>query len=136
MKADLPGGGEVKVDGTAGPVNQANSQLTPINAKLTVENLNIAKTGFVDSSAGLGGNLDLNATFQSQSGVAATKGSAKLSKALLVAGGSPSGVPVIVDFGTKYNLAKNSGVLDPSTLKLAVRRRVFRARTTFPRTAP
>jgi AsmA protein len=118
VKADLPGGGGFKVDGTAGPVNQANSQLTPINAKLTVENLNIAKTGFVDSSAGLGGNLDLNATFQSQSGVAATKGSAKLSKALLVAGGSPSGVPVIVDFGTKYNLAKNSGVLDPSTLKI------------------
>jgi AsmA protein len=118
VKADLPGGGDFKADGTAGPVNQANSQLTPINAKLTVENLNIAKTGLVDSSAGLGGNLDLNATFQSQSGVAATKGSAKLSKALLVAGGSPSGVPVIVDFGTKYNLAKNSGVLDPSTLKI------------------
>jgi AsmA protein len=118
VKADLPGGGDFKVDGTAGPVNQANTQLTPLDAKLTVDSLNIASTGFVDSSAGLGGILDLNAAINSQNGVAALKGSAKLSKALLVAGGSPSGVPVVVDFGTKYNLAKNSGVLDPSTLKI------------------
>ena len=118
VKADLPGGGNFKLDGTAGPVNQSNAQLTPLNAKLTVDNLNLATTGFVDPSAGLGGNLDLNATLQSQSGVAATKGSAKLSKALLVAGGSPAGVPVVVDFATKYNLTKNSGVLEPSTLKI------------------
>jgi AsmA protein len=118
VKADLPGGGNFKVDGTAGPVNQANAQLTPLNAKLTVDNMNLAKTGFVDPSAGLGGNLDLNATIQSQNGVAATKGTATLSKALLVAGGSPAGVPVVVDFGTKYNLTKNSGVLEPSTLKI------------------
>jgi AsmA protein len=118
VKADLPGGGNFKVDGTAGPVNQANAQLTPLNAKLTVDNLNLASTGFVDSSAGLGGNLDLNAAIQSQGGVATTKGSAKLSKALLVAGGSPASEPVVVDFGTKYNLTKNSGVLEPSTLKI------------------
>jgi AsmA protein len=118
VKADLPGGGSFKLDGTAGPVDQSNAQLTPLNAKLTVDNLDLAKTGFVDPSAGLGGNLDLNATIQSQSGVATTTGSAKLSKALLVAGGSPAGVPVVVDFGTKYNLTKNSGVLEPSTLKI------------------
>jgi AsmA protein len=118
VKADLPGGGNFKLDGTAGPANQSNAQLTPLNAKLTVDNLNLAKTGFVDPSAGLGGNLDLNATIQSQGGVVSTTGSAKLSKALLVAGGSPAGVPVVVDFGTKYNLTKNSGVLEPSTLKI------------------
>jgi AsmA protein len=118
VKADLPGGGNFKLDGTAGPINQTNTQLTPLSAKLNVDNLNLASTGFVDPSAGLGGNLDLNATVQSQAGVAALNGSAKLSKALLVAGGSPAGVPVVVDFGTKYNLTKNSGILEPSTLKI------------------
>jgi AsmA protein len=118
VKADLPGGGNFKLDGTAGPINQTNTQLTPLNAKLIVDNLNLASTGFVDPSVGLGGNLDLNATVQSQAGVAALNGSAKLSKALLVAGGSPAGVPVVVDFGTKYNLTKNSGILEPSTLKI------------------
>ncbi len=118
ISASLPGGGNFKLDGTAGPVNQAKTELTPLDAKINVNSLNIASTGFVDPSAGLGGILDLNATVSSQNGEAATKGSAKLSKALLVAGGSPANVPVTVDFSTKYNLAKNAGILEPSTLKI------------------
>ena len=118
VTADLPGGGNFKVDGTAGPVNQTNSVLTPLSAKLTVNSLNLASTGFLDPSAGLGGILDLNATLESQNGVAETKGSAKLSKALLIAGGSPSSEPVTIDFHTKYDLVKNTGVLEPSTLKI------------------
>jgi AsmA protein len=118
VTADLPGGGNFKVDGTAGPVDQTNTVLTPLSAKLTVASLNLASTGFLDPSAGLGGILDLNATLDSQNGVADTKGSAKLSKALLIAGGSPASEPVTVDFQTKYDLTKNTGVLEPSTLKI------------------
>jgi len=118
VTADLPGGGNFKLDGTAGPVDEKNSVLTPLNAKLTVNSLNLASTGFLDPSAGLGGILDLNAETASQNGESKTKGNAKLSKALLVAGGSPSSEPVIVNFDTKYNLTKNSGVLEPSTIKI------------------
>jgi AsmA protein len=118
VTADLPGGGNFKVEGTAGPIDEANTVLTPLSAKLTVNSLNLASTGFLDPSAGLGGILDLNATLESQKGVAETKGSAKLSKALLVAGGAPSSEPVVIDFRTKYDLVKNTGVLEPSTLKI------------------
>jgi AsmA protein len=118
VTADLPGGGNFKLDGTAGPVDQANAELTPLDAKLTVNSLNLASTGFVDPSAGLGGILDLNAALASQNGEATTKGSAKLSKALFIAGGSPASVPLNVDFNTRYNLTKNSGVLGPSILKI------------------
>src|ERR1700759_1353505 len=55
VTADLPGGGNFKVDGTAGPVNEANTGLTPLSAKLNVSSLNLASTGFVDPAAGLGG---------------------------------------------------------------------------------
>ena len=118
VTADLPGGGNFKVDGTAGPINQTNSVLTPLSAKLTVNSLNMASTGFLDPSAGLGGMVDLDATLESQNGTAETKGSAKLSKALLVAGGTPSSIPVTINFHTKYDLVKNTGVLEPSTLKI------------------
>jgi AsmA protein len=118
VTADLPGGGNFKVDGNAGPVNETNSVLTPLDAKLTVSSLNLASTGFLDPSAGLGGILDLTGNINSQNGSASTKGSAKLSKALLVAGGSPSTEPVTVDFNTKYDLLKNTGVLNPSVLKI------------------
>jgi AsmA protein len=118
VTADLPAGGKFKLDGNAGPVDQADTSFTPLDAKLTVSSLDLASTGFLDSSAGLSGIVDLDGTLASQGGEAETKGTAKLSKALLVAGGSPAGVPVTVDFSTKYNLRKNAGVLNPSVLRI------------------
>jgi AsmA protein len=118
VTADLPGGGKFKLEGNAGPVDQTDTSLTPLNAKLAISSLNLTSTGFLDSSAGLSGIADLDATLSSQGGEAETKGTAKLSKALLVAGGSPAGVPVTVDFSTKYNLRKNTGVLNSSVLKI------------------
>ncbi|HEY2823353.1 MAG TPA: AsmA family protein [Candidatus Acidoferrum sp.] len=118
VTADLPGGGNFKIDGTCGPVNATNSVLTPLDAKLTVNSLNLASTGFVDPSAGLGGILDLTGNISSQNGSASTKGTTKLSKALLVAGGTPASEPVMINFDTKYDLLKNTGVLNPSVLKI------------------
>jgi AsmA protein len=118
LAASLPAGGSLKLEGTAGPLDQENTALTPVNAKLTVNDLNLAATGFLDPSAGLGGLLDLNANVVSQNAEARLSGTAKLSKALLVAGGSPASTPVNVDFHTIYDLRKNSGVLEPSTLKI------------------
>ena len=118
VTANLPGGGDLKLDGAAGPLDQENTALTTVNAKLTVNNLNLATTGILDPSAGLGGLLDLNSTIASQNGEANVSGNAKLSRALLIAGGSPAAIPVVVDFKTKYDLRKNRGVLEPSTLKI------------------
>jgi AsmA protein len=118
VSADLPGGGKFKLDGTIGPVDQTDASITPVDAKLTVSSLNLGSTGILDPSAGLGGLLDLEANLSSNGGEAETKGTAKLSKALLIAGGSPAGVPVTVDFSTQFNLRKDAGVLNPSTLKI------------------
>jgi AsmA protein len=118
VTADLPNGGKFKLDGNAGPIDQEDAALTPLDAKLEVTSLDLASTGFVDSSAGLGGLLDLTANLSSQNGEAEIKGNVKISKALFIAGGSAAGVPVTIDFDTKYNLRKNAGVLEPSTLKI------------------
>ena len=118
VSAELPGGGQFKLDGEAGPLDKADTSLTPVNAKIHVSSLDLARTGFLDPSLGLGGLVDMDSTIASQNGVAETKGNLKLSKALLVQGGSPAGVPAIVDYGTKYDLRKNSGVITPSTVKI------------------
>jgi len=118
VTADLPSGGKFKLDGIVGPIDQTDTSLTPLTAKLNVSSLNLASTGFLDPSMGLGGLLDLVGTLESKNGEAETKGNVKLSKALLIAGGSPAGVPLSVDFNTKYNLRRNAGVLNPSTLKI------------------
>jgi len=118
VSAELPGGGEFKLDGDAGPVDKADSALTPLSAKIHVGSLDLARTGFLDPSLGLGGLVDMDSTLTSQDGTAETKGTLKLSKALLVQGGSPATVPAVVDYGTKYDLRKNLGVITPSTVKI------------------
>ena len=60
----------------------------------------------------------MNATLTSQKGEAETKGTVTLTKALLVAGGSPSSEPVIINFNTRYDLRRNAGVLNPSDVKI------------------
>jgi AsmA protein len=115
---ELPGGGTMKINGKVGPVDPNDAAFTPQNVKLNISGLDLAKTGFLDPSLGLGGLADMDANLVSQSGEMDVKGTLKLSKAVLVAGGSPSGVPAIVNFDTKYNLAKSTGVLSPSTINI------------------
>jgi len=118
LTASLPGGGDMKLEGNVGPLDKADTTLTPVDAKLHVSSLNLATTGFLDPSLGLGGLVDLDTTLANQGGFAQTNGTVKLSKALLVQGGSPASVPMNVDYSTKYDLHRNSGVLNPSTVKI------------------
>jgi len=118
VSADLPGGGSLKLEGTVGPIDKGDATLTPLNAKLHVTSLNLATTGFLDPSLGLGGIADIDATLANQGGFAQTNGTIKLAKALFVQGGSPANVPLNVDYTTKYDLRKNSGALNPSTVKI------------------
>jgi AsmA protein len=119
VSADLPGGGKFKLDGNAGPLDATDAALTPVDAKLTASSLNLGSTGFIEPNTGLGGLLDLDASLTSAQGQAETKGNAKLSKALFIQGGSPSSVPLVLDFNTKYDLAKQSGTIHSTTLKIA-----------------
>jgi AsmA protein len=115
---DLPGGGDMKISGKVGPIDQKDSMMTPQDAKLTINHLNLATAGVLDPSLGLGGIADVDSTLVSSGGEMTLKGQLKLSKALLVAGGSPSSVPMIIDFDSKYNLKSETGVLNPSTVKI------------------
>lgn len=118
LSMSLPGGGDLKLDGNVGPVDQKDAALTPQDVKLTLNRMNLAMSGFLDPKLGLGGMVDVAATLVSQSGQMATKGQLTLTKAVLVAGGQPSSVPLVIDFDTKYDLVKETGVLHPSVVKI------------------
>ncbi len=115
---DLDGGGHFKLAGNVGPLNREDASLTPLDGRLNINGLNLAARGFLNPSVGLGGLLDVDATIASKNDEREIRGTARISKALLVAGGSPSAQPVTVDFNTKYNRQKHSGVLGPSTLRI------------------
>ena len=113
-----PGGGTMKIDGKVGPVDPKDAAFTPQDVKLTINNLNLASTGFLDPSLGLAGLVDMDAGLKSQGGKMSMKGKLTVSKAVLVQGGKPSGVPAIINFDTVYDLAAGSGMLNPSTLNI------------------
>ncbi len=118
VSAGLPGGGKLELEGLVGPLDKSNAALTPVDAKLHLSSLNLAATGFLDPSLGLGGLLSMDSAITSRNGRTVTKGTLTISKALLVAGGAPAAAPVIVDFSTNYDQRRNSGVINPSTVKV------------------
>jgi len=118
VTVDLPGGGSFAADGTVGPVNQTDATLSPLDAKMTINGLDLAKTGFVDPSAGIAGIVEVTNTLQSKNGLARAQGSVKTSKLQLVKGGAPSSVPVNADFNIDYDLQRNAGVVKQGIVKI------------------
>jgi AsmA protein len=109
--AKTPGDGTIKLEGKAGPIDSTDSSLTPLDAKIDVGHLDLASTGFVDPSSGLAGVIDFTGNLASNGREMSSKGTVKADKLKLVAGGSPSSVPVNVDYSTAYDLKRQAGSL-------------------------
>jgi len=118
LTAKLPGGGGLKVEGKAGPVDNKDASLSPLDAKISIQGMDLGGTGFIDSSAGLSGSMDLNSTIASKDGEAHAQGKVILQKLQVRKGGAPSGVPVSVDFDSNYDLRRSSGKLNEGTVKV------------------
>ncbi len=118
VSADLPGGGKLNLDGKVGPLDSTDASLSPVEAKLKINDMNLANTGFIDPSTGIGGIMDFDGDVTSKSGTAAAKGTAKFDKLKLVKDGSPATAPVNLDFDTDYDLRKQAGVLKSGALKV------------------
>jgi len=105
----LPGGGSVKLDGTMGPINQTDTSLTPLDAKLNIEKLDLAQSALVDPTLGITGSADYDGTLGSDGHVAKTNGTLTATSLKLVPKGSPAGHPVKVVYTLEHDLAKESG---------------------------
>ncbi len=111
MSATLPAGGTLKLEGTAGPVNAANAALTPLQAKVTVAQMNLAASGFIDPASGIAGIADFDGTVASDGHEAKTSGTLKAQKLQVVQKGAPAGKPVQLQYSVTYDLTKQTGTL-------------------------
>ena len=111
FEAKTPGGGEVKLEGTAGPVNRVDTAETPLSAAITLQHLDLATTGFIDPSSGLGGVLDYTGTLKSDGKKARAEGTVKADKLQLTRNGGPAKAPVTIDYASDYDLVQQAGVL-------------------------
>jgi AsmA protein len=111
MTADTPAGGSLKLSGNAGPINAGNAAQTPLDAKITVDKLNLAASGFLDPAAGIAGIANLDGTVTSDGHQAKVNGTLDVSKLQVVQKGSPAGQPVKVTFALVNDLVKQTGQL-------------------------
>lgn len=111
MSADLPSGGTLKLTGSAGPINAGNAEQTPLNAKIKIQKMNLATSGFIDPAAGIAGIADLDGTLNSDGRRAKLNGTLKVANLQVVQKGSPAGQPVNITFAVVHDVVKESGDL-------------------------
>ena len=111
MTAELPAGGSLKLDGKAGPINANNAAETPLEAKVTIENLNLASSGIVDPAAGISGVADYDGAITSDGHQAKTQGKLTATNLQVVKKGSPAAKPVTVTYTVMHDLDKQTGTI-------------------------
>ncbi|MBZ5657969.1 MAG: AsmA family protein [Acidobacteriia bacterium] len=109
--AGLPGGGSLKLDGNAGPINATDASLTPLQAKLSINKLDLSQSALVDPTLGITGSADFDGSVTSDGHMAKTNGTLKATELKLVPKGSPSGQPIQVVYTLEHNLQSESGKL-------------------------
>src|SRR3954470_19541912 len=108
----MPGGGSLNLDGQAGPLNSTDSTKSPLDAKITLKHADLAATGFVDPSSGVGGILDFDGQIKSDGHKLHSEGKAKAADLRVVKGGQPAKQPVALDYKSDYALDSDTGTIN------------------------
>jgi AsmA protein len=118
LSAQIPGGGSLTGDGTAGPINQANATSTPVNAHIAITHLDLASSGIVPPEDGISGiaNVDLKAL--SDGKTLNANASANVQGLRIAKNGSPSTKPVDVQLTVSQNLQTLNGQLQKAVITI------------------
>ena len=112
LSAALPAGGTLNLEGTAGPLNPTDSAKSPLDAKITLKHADLAATGFVDPSSGVGGILDFDGQIKSDGHKLHSEGKAKAADLRVVKGGQPAKEPIALDYKSDYALDSDTGTIN------------------------
>ena len=111
LTAQLPGGGDAKISGKAGPINAENTAKTPFEAAVKVNNMDIGASGFIDPASGLGGLANLDGTLNSNGSHAKAVGTLTGTKLKFSPKGTPAPKTVVVKHTVDVDLDQQSGTL-------------------------
>ena len=116
LTATLSGGGDIKLDGKVGPIHEQNVELTPMNASLKVNHLDLVASGVVDPALAIAGIAEIDGTAESDGKRVTTTGTVKAEKLKLVKGGSPAARTLEFDFKLHHDLVARTGALTQGTV--------------------
>ncbi len=109
LSANVAGGGSLKLKGKAGPIDPADAAMTPLEAEVSVSDLDIVSSGAVDPSTGFAGLISLDAKTASNGRSLQAQGRLKAAKLKLARNGTPAQRSLEYDFTLNHDLKKHSG---------------------------
>ncbi len=118
LTSNLPGGGSLKIDGKAGPINAGDAAATPLDAKVTINGMKIDQSGFIDPASGISGTADFDGKVVSDGHEAKTNGTLTATGLKVVEKGSPAGRPVQLAYAVNYNLKSEAGTISEGTVTM------------------
>jgi hypothetical protein len=134
LSAQIPGGGSITGDGTAGPINQANASATPANAHISITHLDLASSGIVAPEDGISGIADVDLKALSDGKNLNANLSSKIQGLRIAKNGSPSAKPVDVQLTVAQDLSTLSGQLQKAVITIG--RAVVNIAGTYQTTGP
>lgn len=118
LTAQIPGGGSLSAEGSAGPLNQASASATPLNAHATLNHLDLASSGIIAPDAGVKGlaNVDLRALSDGKNLNANI--SANAQNLQIARNGSPSAKPVDLRAAIAQNVQTLTGQIQNAAITI------------------
>ena len=108
----VAGGGSIKLDGKAGPVNASDTAASPFNVNLNIDQLDLAGSGVSQSAPAIAGLISLNGSCASDGKTAQIKGKLKGEKLKFAKGATPAKRAVEFEFAANHDWRKRSGRLE------------------------
>jgi len=109
LSLEVAGGGSLNLKGTAGPVAQNDTSLTPFDATLEIKHFDPLAAGAIDPSDGISMLADFDAQIASKGGKVTTAGKAAASQLKLARNGTPAPRPVDITFNLSDDLSTRTG---------------------------
>lgn len=118
LSAGLPGGGDAKISGKAGPIPAADAAKTPFEASVKVNNMDIAASGFIDPASGIAGLANFDGKLNSTGNKAKAVGTFTGAKLKFSPKGTPAPKAVVIKHAVDVDLDKQSGAITQGDVEI------------------
>jgi AsmA protein len=118
FSAHVVGGGEIKLDGAAGPLADPDLSRTPAHASLKISAFDLAGSGWTQAMPGMGGIVSLDGNVKSDGKLANVDGKLTAEKLKLSERGSACAKPVELDLAVNHDLHSRAGRISQSALRI------------------
>jgi AsmA protein len=111
LSAKVAGGGAIQLNGKAGPINSADSAMTPVTAALKVTQLDLLRSGLTDFAPDMAGVMSFDGVGSSDGRTMQATGKLRAEKLKLAQKGTAAARPLELDFALQHDLRRHAGTL-------------------------